>query len=241
MSTLNQSIRLFIRAIKYRYQKDPDELRRLLSAIGPGDTVLDIGAHKGAYTYWLARRVGSSGRIHAFEPQPRLAANLRSVFASPRWSQISIHELALSDQSGDASLFRATDADSPGASLNASVLGDGAVRLTVATVTLDQFIESQGSPKVRAIKCDVEGHELSVFRGGRRLLERDRPLLYFECESRLHMAEPMEEVFRFLHTLNYHGRFFDAGKLRPLTEFDAAQHQRAGVKPYINNFFFEAT
>jgi hypothetical protein len=49
------------------------------------------------------------------------------------------------------------------------------------------------------IKCDVEGHEHNVFRGGRRLLERDRPCLLFEC----HRDEAEKQaLFSFLTSLN---------------------------------------
>ncbi|MGH7293079.1 MAG: hypothetical protein ACREJT_17790, partial [Myxococcota bacterium] len=38
----------------------------------PGDTVLDIGANLGLVSLIARERVGASGAVHAFEPQPEL-------------------------------------------------------------------------------------------------------------------------------------------------------------------------
>src|SRR5690606_28121969 len=40
--------------------------------VRPGDCVLDVGANLGVMTLYAARRVGSTGLVHAFEPQTDL-------------------------------------------------------------------------------------------------------------------------------------------------------------------------
>lgn len=222
---------------------------RFLARVPRGGCVIDIGAHKGAYTYWLGRRVGRAGRVFAFEPQKALADELRGHFAG--CNHVEIHENALSDIAGDATLFRPLGANSPAASLISASVGETGVPVAVKAATLDEFIEAKGSPKVHAIKCDVEGHELAVFRGGRRLLERDHPTLYFECEGRFHGSGGgtqdetstgpigVSAVFQFLRSLGYDGYFLDWGRRRSIDEFDPAKHQTRGKKPYVNNFFFE--
>jgi predicted methyltransferase len=69
--------RFLWRAFKARWRDQRAELSIIRDHISPGDTVCDVGAHKGTYTYWLSRWVGNSGRVLAFEPQPSLAAYLR--------------------------------------------------------------------------------------------------------------------------------------------------------------------
>lgn len=241
MPTLNQHLRLLLRAAKYRCLKDNPEMGRFLARVPRDGCVIDIGAHKGAYTFWLSRRVGTAGKVYAFEPQNALADELRGHFGG--CGHVEIHENALSDVAGDATLFRPLGANSPAASLNAASVGETGVPVEVKAATLDEFIEAKGSPKVHAIKCDVEGHELAVFRGGRRVLERDHPVLYFECEGRFHEGSsggtPMAAVFDFLRSLGYDGYFLDWGRRRSINEFDPAKHQTRGKKPYVNNFFFE--
>ena len=50
-------------------------------ALSEGDRAVDVGANKGSYTFWMRRAVGAGGRVHAFEPQPELAAYLRATCA----------------------------------------------------------------------------------------------------------------------------------------------------------------
>ena len=45
----------------------------------PGMTVMDVGANVGQFTLVAARRVGPSGRVHAFEPTPHLATTTSSA------------------------------------------------------------------------------------------------------------------------------------------------------------------
>ena len=47
-ATVNDHVRLLARALKYRHKLDPAEIRALLANVHPGDTAIDLGAHKGA-------------------------------------------------------------------------------------------------------------------------------------------------------------------------------------------------
>ena len=51
------------RAWRYRQRLERQEIRLLLRHLAAGDVAVDVGAHKGAYTYWMRRAVGASGTI----------------------------------------------------------------------------------------------------------------------------------------------------------------------------------
>ena len=70
---LQARLRLSFRAWRYRLRNDPGAIPYLLATLGPGRMALDIGAHKGAYSYWMIKAVGPWGEVIAFEPQPELA------------------------------------------------------------------------------------------------------------------------------------------------------------------------
>src|SRR5687768_378891 len=58
-----------------------DEEMFLRDLVGPGDTVIDVGANIGSITLALADAVGPSGRILSIEPHPRLFRSLTANIA----------------------------------------------------------------------------------------------------------------------------------------------------------------
>lgn len=233
--SLFSRIRLIYRAHRYRWKLDPAEIAFLLAHTKPGTTALDIGAHKGGYTYWLAKSVGPQGRAIAFEPQPELAGRLRRSFCPKR---VTVENMGISSQCGQLALNVPGNGPSPGASFEKPAANGAGRSFTVPVATLDSYLR-QSAPPVSFIKCDVEGHELHVFQGAEQTLRRDRPVLMFECEQRHHVRDSIDGVFSYLRAIDYTGFFFLRGQLRPLAEFVPAQHQNpASPEWYSNNFAF---
>lgn len=240
------------RAYRYRFSVDPAELRYVCSKLRPGQTGVDVGCHKGAYTYWMRRRVGRTGRIIAFEPQPRQVDYLRRIFAAMRYENVALVPQGLSDAPGQLSLHVPEGAGkthaasfehvvAPLQNANASV---GETRLQVAVTTLDEFFAEQArGPDF--LKIDVEGHESAVLDGARKTLETHRPAILIECEARHRRDGDVQPVFELLESFGYRGSFFQNGRRRPLAEFDPAVHQRIDAdsdqlpRGYVNNFAFE--
>jgi FkbM family methyltransferase len=209
------------------------------SVLGPGDLAVDVGACKGGYTWWMRRLVGASGRVLAVEPQPAMAGYLRRCVDDFAWANVHVEEVALSSSAGERLLRLPGHEPSPAASLVGASLPGGGIGYAVRTDTLDRVLDAwaPGAP-VRLIKCDVEGHELDVFRGAERTLARDRPLLLFECEARHLEGSDMHAVFAYLEGLGYRGSFFWRGQRLDSAAFDVSTHQVEGRRPYANNFVF---
>ena len=210
-------------------------MRRTLRA---GDIVVDAGAYKGGYTLWMRRAVGEAGRVHAFEPQPRLAAFIAGCVRAFGWDNVSVHEVALGAAPGERTLRVPGDGPSQRGSL--VVEREGARAYPVRVARLDDVLaEEVRSRPVAFLKCDVEGKELDVFRGAREILVEDRPSLLFEHEARFCRPGDAGSVFEYLHALGYRGSFFWNGERRPIGEFRFEIHQIEGKRPYANNFAFE--
>jgi FkbM family methyltransferase len=240
MGILSRAV-LAHRGWRYRTRVDPSEIRWMRSVLRPGDLAIDVGAYKGGYTYWMRREVGDTGSVLAFEPQPALAAYLRERVRDFGWTNVRIHETALSSEPGRKTLYRPAAEPSPAASLVGTSLPAGAVGREVEVSTLDMVLaDGLGSSDVgvRLIKCDVEGHELDVFVGASATLEAHRPHLLFECEERHLRGRTVWEVFEHLERLGYRGSFFLRGELRPVAELRVELHQIEGRRPYVNNFVF---
>lgn len=209
------------------------------SVVQPGDVVVDVGAYKGGYTYWMRDAVGSSGRVFAFEPQAELAERLRRTVEAFGWENVSIHRTALSDRAGSAPLY-VPGRSSPRASLEWERVGARSDEVEVER--LDDVLEANGlMERVTFVKVDAEGHELAILRGAARTLTTARPRLIVECEERHTDAHSVAEVVEYLSRVGYAGTLFAGNARIPAAEFDAERHQRPGLRPYANNFAFEAS
>lgn len=224
------------RAWRFRLKSERPKILFLLKHLALGQIALDIGAHKGAYAWWMAKRVGPTGRVIAFEPQPGLAAYLDEIKAAFRFDQLAVVRAALSSSEGAKDLFRPAVNPRGGATLEK--MATEGTTVSVPAVMLDACLDEHSARPVRFIKCDVEGHELEVFRGGRRMLGEDRPVLLFECQDFRHPEGQIRRVFEYLYGFGYEGYFFEKGRLAPVSQFRVDVHQQGAGPMYRDDFAF---
>ncbi len=162
------------------------EMEVLPYLISEGDTVLDIGACFGTYTKLLAKLVGSSGRVIAFEPNPRnypfLLNNIRTFgLNNTKAFQYAISETA-GTQTMTTPLYQGR-VDYYRASLEEKS-GDRFAwnRTTVRTLPVDAIL-SKPISAVTYIKVDVEGHELSVLDSARKMIKTHAPAWMIEINE----------------------------------------------------------
>lgn len=229
--------RMVCRAWKHRLRKDPSQVAIVRSMVRPGQSCLDIGSHKCAYTYWMHRGAGPGGRVICFEPQPTYARRAQRLWSSTK--SVTVENIALSDHSGEQSLYVPAWGPSPAASLEQTSVGAAASTVQVRVATLDQYIDANSVGPIHFIKCDVEGHELSVFRGALQTLGRDRPVILFECEARFGGQARVEQVFALLGSLGYQGYCIRPTGPAPLRGFSFDRDQVVGADGYVNDFFFQ--
>jgi FkbM family methyltransferase len=235
-------LRFLYRAYKARYRDQKQEIAALLQVVKPGDTVLDIGANKGSYLWWLSR-VAGFGRVVAFEPQKQLADYLKAACRVCGLNNVLIEQMAVSECSGETFLNIPGETSSPEASIEPVITNhEKCRREKVTMVSLDEYFADEKS-RISAIKMDVEGHELSVFRGATQVLQKHSPLLVFESENRHQRGGgAVTDVLAYLTAIGYNGFFIKENQLLSLEKFDPVKHQRQegprywDSKDYCNNF-----
>ena len=167
-------------------EHDPRITAVMNAVLRTGDTVLDIGANFGVAGLFAARRVGASGAVHLFEPQPLLAQCLRTSLLINGYSNATVHECALSDHTGwadmtilDPSNWGMTTLSPPKQDIKPEI----AHRIRVRMESAGDYLTSTGCVGVALIKIDIEGHEAVVFSSMQRWLrERARAsIILFEC------------------------------------------------------------
>ena len=242
---LIESLKLHYRAFKYKNKDDRGGIAYILSSLSPGQTAMDIGAHKAGYLHYMQQQVGITGLVYAFEPQSNLYQYLCKMVKIKQWKQVVVERIALSDQQGSGTLYIPTNqvsdsTSSPGASLLQNKDPEQyTTSETVPTDTLDQYC-SKRDIQPHFLKIDVEGNELKVLKGAIYTLQTYKPKILIEIEARHIGAAQVFETFTFLMSIGYTGHFIEGSQRSPLAEFRIEQHQNIRSKnAYCNNFTFE--
>jgi len=164
-------------------------------------TIVDIGANTGSYVEYL-NGFFKPAAIHAFEPQaacqPKLAALRPSI---PR---LTIHQLALADEAGQATFFE--NEYGPASSLlHVSELSKQAfpetereTATTVRVARLDDVLDAASLERDVLIKIDVQGVEDRVIRGGRAVFSAAKIVLIEMSFTPMYESQPL---FEEVHTL----------------------------------------
>jgi len=157
---INKLIGQFVDSEKYEEKFS----EAMLSQVQEGDIAWDIGANVGFYTNRLLKRVGGQGRVCAFEPSPGSVQKLMERFGEH--DNINIFNYALGEEDGEINML--FDENDPTSVTNKISL-DGGDKVKVMAV--DSVILLQGVPTPNVVKIDVEGHELSVIKGMKKVLQ----------------------------------------------------------------------
>lgn len=202
-----QKLHMVHRCWRLRFKSEVPSIHHVRTAALAGTTVLDIGANKGVFSIYMSRAAGPGGKLVAFEAQPELGAHLEAVKQSFGLDNMRIVNKGLSSKAGVLTMHR-SEAGSGMASFH-NTTSSGLQALKVPVMRLDDYADQHALGPVSFIKCDVEGHELDVFRGAERTLRDNLPTLLFEC----HDDEAARgELFAFLTRLGYDGYFFHVSR-----------------------------
>lgn len=154
------------------------EFAVLSQLINDSGAVVEVGANVGSITVGLARRAAEFGQtVYAYEPQPFIFQNLNANLALNALSNVQAYPLACGATA--TTLYFSPPDYTQENNFGAVELRSEprAQDMAVPCITLDQHL---AGVQVGLIKVDVEGLELEVFKGSQQLIQRCRPILYFE-------------------------------------------------------------
>jgi FkbM family methyltransferase len=192
------------------------ELELLGLFLGPGDTVIDVGANIGTHTVFFASKVGPGGRVVAVEPQrivfQTLCANValnghlgvhaRHAAAGARQGVLRVPPVSYAVAGNYGGVSLAGDQPSGGE--------------TVPVVTLDALVDqladelADDASRCKVLKIDVEGMELAVLDGARGLIARAAPLIYLENNDEARSPALIDGLLGLGYHLFWHfSRFFN--------------------------------
>ena len=148
-----------------------------------GHVFFDVGAHHGWVSIWALLLVGKEGAVYSFEPSPANLAILEWHKSVNNFSHWIVVPRAIADEdAAERQFFLIDSGDSPMNSLTSGVPGMPLMegrdigKISIQTLSLDTFCREVGV-RPNVVKIDVEGAELLVLRGARKLLSEAHPIL----------------------------------------------------------------
>ena len=150
------------------------EAKIMEEKIKVGSIVVDVGANIGLHTLNMARIVGNTGRVFAFEPDPSNFEILGENVKINNYQNIILEEKAVGDKHGRVTLYQA---DNPGNHRLFPQTKQTKGEVEVELTSLDKyFIDSNLAEKINFIKIDVEGLEFSVLNGMKNILKNNKKI-----------------------------------------------------------------
>lgn len=144
--------------------------------LSPGDVIIDAGANIGNHSIFWA--LNSGCKVFAYEPVPGIFDLLiENIVKNKLQRSIFPRRLALGATQGRAEI-KSYDPNNIGATALTSNAPQGSIRVT----DLDSELFCTKDP-VRLLKIDVEGFELEVIGGARKIILRDSPIILCECPT----------------------------------------------------------
>lgn len=177
--------------IKFRYIPDSrggnihvlkdtgeENLHNIISKNLRHDSVLiDIGANFGFFALMASKKI-TDGKIYAFEPVRETFQYLKdNVDINGLSNRIIIRQAAVSDREGHIHI---TNNKFGGNHLLTKKLHNSE---SVPTIRLDTFVIQNNIKRIDTIKCDVEGAELLVLKGGEHCISKYHPTIILEIQE----------------------------------------------------------
>lgn len=240
------------------------ELDLIPPGVSAGDTVLDIGANYGLYSYHLSRAVGSAGRVVAFEPVPFTGDTFRWVGKLLGFRNVELVCKGCSDTDGRILFTLPIQNAGPMSAGLAHSAGRNNERQGKSThfpyqkteqiwcevVALDHFLPMMKN--LSFIKCDIEGAELLAFRGAQKIIAQHRPTIL--CEINPWFLEgfgfTLKQLLDFFFDLDYrlyrYEKASGRGFLKAMTADDVVEDNYLFLhpsreKPFQSLRIFEQT
>lgn len=185
--------------LQLRGIQEPGMMRLFGRTVKPGMVIVDIGANLGMFTVQAARLLKGNGRVHSFEPSPRIFQLLHENVQVNGFLESGIvrfHECACTDSEGSARL-RVFPENSGHNTIFWT--DDGLESVPVRATAVDAVLANE--PRIDLVKIDAEGAEPSILRGMVQTIRRNPGILIVLEFAPVHLERAGESPELFLQEI----------------------------------------
>ncbi len=196
---------------RFKNKNDFHEIELLKKLIKPNDYVLDIGANIGFYAKIISDIVGEKGQVYCFEPDKTNYNYL--VKNTSENKNIKLFNLAVSDKSEIIKVYKSKllNVDHRTYPVNNY---DSVEEINANSI--DELLKNKSLEKINFIKIDIQGFELTAFKGMQNLLSSNnniKIIAEYWPHGFKRAGTSAIEFYDFFGKLNYQFKLIDEGKI----------------------------
>ncbi|MCX6720726.1 MAG: FkbM family methyltransferase [Candidatus Staskawiczbacteria bacterium] len=208
---------------------ESEELEAIRKFLKKDSVILDIGANIGWYSLNLSKNV-PNGKIFSFEPIPKTYGYLEKNIKINGLGNVKPFNLGIGEENKDI-IFNYYPEMSGAASAKNLHEGIKKVNVNCKIKKLDSFIPKL-TKRVDFIKCDVEGAEIFVVRGGIEIIKKHFPVIFMEMLRKWSAKYDYHpnDIIKILKNIGYECFFLRGEKLVKINQVNE--------KTKATNFFF---
>lgn len=144
----------------------------VMKLVKPGMNVINIGANIGYFTLLMARQVGPTGKVFAFEPSHNTVKFLQKNVDVNGYTNVEIHAKAVSNKNGKADFWIGKSSTYSFLSEMKTQSYSQLTKVEVEITTIDDFFREKNA-KIDFIMMDAEGSEKYILEGSQKALQNN--------------------------------------------------------------------
>lgn len=185
------------------------ELMTLASILKDDSVFVDIGANKGVFTVFAAKRL-PNGRVLSFEPTSKNYNVLKRNVDVNKFDNVELFEIGISDKHKVIPIYGPNEryldgTKNEGAFSIFASEKTGQFLQDIEVDSLDSILRNNPSQKIDVIKIDVEGSEVDVLNGMIQTILKYKPYILIESNDKAlrSAGHTSGEIFSILDKFSY--------------------------------------
>jgi FkbM family methyltransferase len=152
----------------YKRISDRELYRWMDENIKEGMVVVDVGANIGDNATYLSKKVGPTGKVYSFEPDPTNFEYLKRIVKG--LDNVVIENVAVGSKNEMIKLYLNDDLNVDHQTYDS---GEGRRTIEVQSITLDKYLNGQ---EVDFLKIDIQGYDYQAMLGATETLKRSKDI-----------------------------------------------------------------
>jgi FkbM family methyltransferase len=102
--------------------------------------------------------------------------------------------------------------------------------------TLDNYVESNFISNIKFIKIDVEGHELDVLLGAKKVIKSQEPMILFEAKINGKISDSFKEIYNLIKSIDENYELYRIPEFRGRISKVNSIDSNSNLEEHLNNY-----